>query len=346
MEGRRMAYTVGVIGLGHIAAMYSKPEEKAPYSHVGGIRHSSKVQLAAVADVSPSAQAAFRERWGGCFPKLRYFESFAAMWKHQPLDVVAVCVRGPFHFEVMMEVIAAGPKAIFLEKPPSCSLEQADTMVAAAKAKRIPITVSYSRHWCPHVLRLQELVQKEKLIGQVKTVVGFTGGSFLSFTSHVTDLICQFAGYDAKAIYARGHAGGTAPEGYEPEPSLDGAIIEFASGVVGIHVGQNGDYGGFYVDVIGENGYARAGIYTPPFARTKEGPVDPAKLGMPPNASVFKVAYDQIADCLDGGPRPHCTDEDWQVVNELGFAGIESVLTGRRIELPTANRSRRIYANG
>jgi len=34
------------------------------------------------------------------------------------------------------------------------------------------------------------------------------------------------------------------------------------------------------------------------------------------------------------------------VVNELGFAGIESVLTGRRIELPSANRSRMIYANG
>ncbi len=339
-------YTVGVVGLGHIAAMYSKPEEKAPYSHVGGIRHSRKVRLAAVADISEAQTVAFRERWGGCFPDLHYYKSFAGMWAAQPLDTVAVCVRGPYHFGVMMEVIEAGPRAIFLEKPPSCSLEEADTMVAAAKAKGIPITVSYSRHWCPHVLRLQELVQKEKLIGQVKSVVGFTGGSFLSFTSHVTDLICQFAGCDAKAIYARGHAGGQAPEGYEPEPSLDGAVIEFASGVTALHVGQNGEHGGFYVDVFGENGYVRAGIYTPPFAKTKEGPVDLAKLGMPDNASVFTVAYDQIADHLDGGPLPHCTDAGWHVVNELGFAGIESALTARRIELPNANRSRRIYANG
>jgi len=339
-------HTVGVIGLGHIAAMYSKPEEKAPYSHVGGIRYSKRVKLAAVADISQAQTAAFKERWGGCFPKLNYFESFAAMWEAKPLDIVAVCVRGPHHFDAMMEVIEAGPKAIFLEKPPSCSLEQADAMIAAAKAKSIPITVSYSRHWCPHVLRLQELVEKEKLIGEVKQVVAFTGGSFLSFASHVTDLICQFAGYCPKAIYARGHVGGQAPDGYEPEPGIDAGIIEFENGVTGIHVGQQGEHGGFYVDVLGENGYVRAGIYTPPFAKTKEGPVDLAKLGMPENASVFTVAYDQIAGHLDGGPLPHCTDADWHVVNELGFAGIESVLTGKRIELPNTNRARRIFANG
>ena len=339
-------YTVGVIGLGHIAAMYSKPEEEAPYSHIGGIRHSDRVALTGVADISPEQTAAFRERWGACFPELAYYTSFADMWGAAPPDIVGVCVRGPHHFEVMMEVIEAGPKAIFLEKPPSCSLEQADTMIAAAKARGVPITVSYSRHWCPHVLRLQELIHDEGIIGKVRTVVGHTGGSFLSFTSHVTDLICQFAGYDAKAIYARGRVEGEAPDGYEPEPSLDGAIIEFASGVLGIHAGTEGEHGGFYVDVHGENGYVRAGIYTPPFAKTKEGPVDLDALGMPANASVFKVAYEQIADHLDGGPLPHCTDADWHVVNELGFAGIESVLTGRRIELPNANRSRMIYANG
>jgi len=339
-------HTVGVIGLGKIAAMYGKPDDAAPYCHVGGIRHSERVKLAGVADISQAQTAGFRERWGACFPGLRYYNSFAEMWAAEPLDIVAVCVRGPHHFEVMMEVIEAGPRAIFLEKPPSCSLEQADAMTAAAKARCIPITVSYSRHWCPRVLRLQELVQKEGLIGPVKQVVAHTGGSFLSFASHVTDLICQFAGYCPKAIYARGHSDGQAPDGYEPEPGLEAAIIEFDNGVVGIHVGQQGEHGGFYVDVFGENGYARAGIYTPPFARTKDGPVDLAKLGMPPNASVFKVAYEQIADHLDGGPLPHCTDAAWHVVNELCFAGIESALTGRRIELPNANRSRRIWANG
>lgn len=338
-------YTVGIIGLGKIAAMYGKPEDEAPYCHVGGIRHSDRVELSTVCDISEPAIETFRERWGGCFPELRYHDSFQAMWAADAPDIIAVCVRGPDHFDVMMEVIEAGPRAIFLEKPPTCSLEQMDAMVAAAKAKGIPITVSYSRHWSPHVLRLQELVQ-EGLIGEVQQVVAYTGGSFLSFTSHVTDLICQFAGYDAKAIYARGHAHGEAPEGYEGEPALDAAILEFESGVVGLHVGQQGEHGGFCCDVIGSEGLVRAGIYTQAFAKTKDGPVDLAQHGMPVNASVFQVAYEQIADHLDGGPLPHCTDADWHVVHELGFAGIESMFTGRRVEVPNANRGRLVYANG
>ena len=338
-------YTVGIIGLGHVAAMYSDPDDPAPYCHVGGIRRSGKVRLAAVADISKDAREAFRQRWGGCFPKLKYYENFRAMWDAGGLDIVGVCVRGPHHFQVMMEVIEAGPKAIFLEKPPSCSLREADTMIAAAGAKKIPITVSYSRHWAPHVLRLQELVAGG-LIGKVAKVVGYTGHTFLSFASHTTDLICQFAGYDPKAIFARGRAAGSAPEGYEPEPALEASVIEFGSGAIGFQVNAEGLYGGFYAEVFGENGYVRAGIYTPPFAKTPKGPIDLAALGMPANDSVFRVAYDQIADHLDGGAPPHCTDAGWHAVNELGFAGIESALTGRRIELPNTNRTRKIFANG
>ena len=33
-------------------------------------------------------------------------------------------------------------------------------------------------------------------------------------------------------------------------------------------------------------------------------------------------------------------------VNELGFAGIESVHTGQRITLLNANRTRKVFANG
>ena len=103
-------------------------------------------------------------------------------------DIIGVCVRGPDHFYVMMQTIAASPKAIFLEKPPSCSLEQMDVMVAAARKKNVPITVSYSRHWARHVLELEKLV-KDGLIGQVRMVLGYVGGNVLSFASHTTDLI-------------------------------------------------------------------------------------------------------------------------------------------------------------
>lgn len=340
-------YKVGVIGLGAIAQGYAKADEVCGYSHMSGIIHSPAVELAAVADLSAERREEFAAKWEGKLPEgYRQYETATEMLAAEDLDIVAVCNRGPHHFATMLEVIAAGPRAIFLEKPPTCSLAEMDEMVAVAKAAGVPVTVSYSRHWAPHVLRLQELVQGG-LIGEVQQVVGYVGHSFLSFASHVTDLICQFAGYCPTAVYARGHLPeGEVPEGYEVEPVLDSLTIEFANGVLGTQIGVQGEHGGFYCDVIGENGLVRAGIYIPPFARTKEGPVDLAALGMPENASVFTVAYNQIAAHLDGGPLPHCTDADFVTVHEVGFAGIESVHTGARIPLPNASRTRKVFANG
>lgn len=341
-------YKVGIIGLGNIAAKYGQPDQPAPYCHVGGINHSDRVKLVAVADMSAEVREQFRTQWGGVFPDVKYYDTSTAMLDAEALDIVAICVRGPFHHQVLLEVLEAQPRAVFLEKPPSCSLVEMDEMVAAAKAKDIPVTVSYSRHWSPHVIRLSQLV-RDGLIGKVESVVGYTGRAFLSFASHTTDLICQFAGYDATAVYARGdlRTGLEVPAGYEPEPSMHNMTIEFASGIQGVQLAANTQYTGFYVDVFGSEGYVRAGIYTPPVAMDKKwNMIDLAPHNMPPDASVFKVAYEQIAAHLDGGPKADCTDQQWVHVNEIGFAGIESVHRDERITLPNAHRTRRVHANG
>lgn len=342
-------YRVGVIGLGSIAAMYETPESKYPYCHVGGIRLSEKVELAAVADISIPVRQRFEDVWGPVFPELRYYSSGAEMLASNELDIVAVCVRGPFHHQVVMEVLRAKPKAIFLEKPPTCSLNEMDEIVAVAKREGIPITVSYSRHWAPKVLRVAELV-REGIIGEVQTVVGYTSAEgILSFTSHTTDLICQFAGYNPVSVSARGTVPkNDVPDGYEPEPMMDGKVlIEFENGVTGVQIGGEGEHGGFYCDVFGTKGSAQVGIYIDPVLRdSKNNKLDLSEFSIPENKSVFTVAYDQIADYLDGGPLPECTNDPFIAVHEIGFAAIESITTNQKIVLPNQNRSRKVFANG
>ncbi len=186
------------------------------------------------------------------------------------------------------------------------------------------------------------------MIGEVRKVVGYVGGTFLSFASHTTDLICQFADYCPESVTAHGYyrEDEHVPEGYEGEPVIDGSLINFQNGVTGIHVGNDAEHGGFYCDVFGTKGRVRAGIYIPPYAC--DGDKQPIDLAgeMPENRSVFTVAYGQIADHLDGGPLPHCTDSDFKAVHEIGFASIESVNTGTRVSVPNANRERRVFANG
>lgn len=340
-------YKVGLIGLGRIAAGYSGPDDPLPYTHAGGISRSRKVELAAVADLAPEAREAFRARWGRCFPDLAFYPGAGEMLAAGGLDIVAVCTPGPRHHDAVMEAIGAGPKVIFLEKPPSCSLAEMDAMTAAARAAGVTITVSYSRHWGPHVLWMARLISGG-LIGRVRGVTGYCGGRFLSFSSHTADMICQFAGYCPTAVYARGAVPpGAAPAGYEAEPELRSMIIEFANGVTGTQVGFPGEHGSFYCEVAGEAGWARVPFYGEPCARDGDGaPLDLTGHGRPEPASPFKVAYEQIAAFLDGGPAPECSGGDFAAVHEIGFAGIESVLTGRRVELPNANRARRIFADG
>ncbi|MCE9590957.1 MAG: Gfo/Idh/MocA family oxidoreductase [Planctomycetes bacterium] len=341
-------HTVGVIGLGNIAAMYSTPDNAAPYCHVGGVRHSKHVRLDCVCDLSKEVTQKFRDRWGSSFPELHYAESVDAMLAARRPDIVAVCVRGPHHFAVTTQVLnhANPPRAIFLEKPPTCSLQEMDQLLALSKSKRIPIVVSYSRHWSPKVMRMKELID-QGLIGKVQRVVGYVHNTFLSFASHTTDQVCQFAGYCPTAVFARGVVPkAEVPPGFEPEPEMRSMVIEMANGVTAIQSGD-GEYGGFYVDVFGDKGYARAGIYLPPYARDKEGKaIDLNALGFPPEISVFTVAYDQIARHLDGGPPPDCCDDQWAIVHEIGCAGIESVHTGNRITLPNRARTRKVFANG
>ena len=42
-------------------------------------------------------------------------------------------------------------------------------------------------------------------------------------------------------------------------------------------------------------------VYIPPFASTKEGPIELDALGLAEPDSVFRMAYAQVADYLDGG---------------------------------------------
>jgi len=337
-------YKAGIVGLGKIASGYGTPEDRAPYTHAGGILHSDKVTLAAAADVAATAVEAFTEKWGSHFPGTRFYQSFDEMQAAEQLDIVAVCVRGPHHFETMKRVIAGRPKAIFLEKPPSCSLAQMDEMVAAAKFAGIPITVSYSRHWGPHVLEMARLI-RDGLIGEITHVVGHCGGGLLSFASHTTDMICQFAGYDPVAVFARGRVpDADVPEGYGAEPAIESMVIEFGSGVVGTQIGCRAEHGAFYCDVAGTEGRAMVPFYGVPQAVDKDG--KRIELDLPETRSPFAVAYDQIADYLSGGPLPDCTDDAFVAVNEIGFGAIESIHTDRRIELPNTERGRLIYANG
>ena len=93
-------------------------------------------------------------------------------------------------------------------------------------------------------------------------------------------------------------------------------------------------------------GYSQCDGYEKISKHQSGNAIDLNRSVMPGTASPFKLAYEQIANYLDGGALPDCTNDNFAAVHEVCFAGIESVLTNRRIVIPNDNRKRRVFANG
>ena len=100
-------HTIALIGCGGISGADQPPEKAgaAGYGHLLGAHDNPRVKLVAVADTSPERRQVFQTNWGAAFPDVKCYESAAAMFQNESPDVVDVCVRGPAHFPVTMEVM-------------------------------------------------------------------------------------------------------------------------------------------------------------------------------------------------------------------------------------------------
>jgi predicted dehydrogenase len=339
-------YSVGLVGLGNIAAFkWGEPGDPLAFNHAGGIAASGgRVRLAAVADTDPARRDRFAREWGPYLPDATAYASAEELLAAGVPDIVSICTPGATHFELAMRVLASGCRAVFLEKPPTSSLAELDELLAEADRRGANVTVSYTRHWRPRMRGMERLIQRG-LIGRVERVVGYVRGGTLYFHGHVTDMLCQFLGYEPRGVYATGRPGPPVPAGYEDDPVLAAMVVEFAGGTTGVQVGAAGRWWpGFHVDIHGTAGCARTGAEIAPGAWDAKGkPIDLAAAGMPADRNAFAEAYEDIAAWLDGGPTPPCSGRAALAVSEIGFAAVESIRTGRRVELPCANRARRVW---
>jgi len=335
-----MAYRAGLVGLGNIAALYSNPEDTLPYCHAGGIRLAEGVELVAAAEPDAERLKSVGAEWG--IPGL--YSDAARMYQRENLDVVAVCAKGPLHTELGLQAIDAGVKVLFLEKPVGQSLANVDLLTERAQEKGVFVVASHSRHWGPHLIELARRI-REGLLGEVASVTSYCQGGLLGFAVHNVDMLCQFAGYDPVSVFARGgKLDKEAPAGFEPEYHVDGALVEFASGMVGHFIGNPAKRPAFAVEVMGAQGFGRIGFYTEPELFDADG--KPIALEMPEKKSPFEVAYAQIVDYLNGGPAPECGPDQYVPVNELVFGMIESINANTPVKLPNEKRNREIYCMG
>ena len=179
-----------IIGTGRIASSIQDEVERGPgsqllpYSHAGAYAEFPQLQIVAAADTNEERLRAFAERWN--VPAT--YRDYREMLKNEPLDIVSICTPTRNHVQVALDVAETNVKGVFMEKPITQNLADADRIIAAFEQRGIQSAVNHTRSYDPYYRRIRDLIS-EDVIGPLRTVVR-TGTRACSSAAPISSISC------------------------------------------------------------------------------------------------------------------------------------------------------------
>jgi predicted dehydrogenase len=163
-ERKRMAakIRVGIVG----AAVTPGGSGWGAHAHVPALHALSDYELTAVCTAHEETARASAAAFGAALA----FHDFDAMVAHPDIDLVAVVVRVPGHFPLVVKALDAG-KAVFCEWPLGASLAEAQSMAQLASGRGLRTAVGLQGRSDPTLTYARELV-RQGYLGEVLAVHG------------------------------------------------------------------------------------------------------------------------------------------------------------------------------
>ncbi|HEX5415329.1 MAG TPA: Gfo/Idh/MocA family oxidoreductase [Chloroflexota bacterium] len=154
-------------------------------------RADERVRLAACADVSTEALAAYGEEFG-VGAEHRYLDYRLMLERERP-EIVAIVSQHHLHAEMTIAAARAAPRAIICEKPIALTLPDADAMIAACREAGTTLIIAHQRRFDPQNLAARELITRGA-IGEISLIEahGHPHTSLLVDGTHTVDLISYF----------------------------------------------------------------------------------------------------------------------------------------------------------
>ncbi|SDW13735.1 Gfo/Idh/MocA family protein [Paenibacillus sp. CF384] len=141
---------VAVVGVNHIGKI-----------HCHAYKQHKDTELTAVCDLMQE-----RAEAAGKLHGVPFYTDLRELLQKEDVDVVVVATagveKGSHHFAPTMIAIEAG-KSVFVEKPISNNIEEARTMVAAAREKGVRLACNLNHRFTPAAYKAKELVNSGKL---------------------------------------------------------------------------------------------------------------------------------------------------------------------------------------
>lgn len=190
---------VGMIGTGGMAQL-----------HAQQLLELEEAEIKALADISQENRERFAAKFN--LDGAELFSDYHDMLDEVDLDAVVICSPHTLHFQQATDVLNKGLH-VLIEKPMTCSSEEARKLIETAKQAGKIMQVSYQRHFQPEFIYIREAIEKGE-IGKLTSITAtlyqhwwrgtkgswrqnpkLSGGGFLMDSgSHIIDVLLWTTG--------------------------------------------------------------------------------------------------------------------------------------------------------
>ena len=201
MNTKNAKVNFGVIGLGRLG-----------YRHAVNVLRNKDARLIAACDPSKAA----RDRIEKDFEGFDVYEDYSAILDNKDIDAVIIATSTKYHFDVLKDVIAA-KKSIFVEKPITYTVEEAQIINDEVTKKGIFLQVAFMRRFDPGHMAAKKMIEAGEIgdpiyiqdcqrdpNGPPKEYVPESGGIFVDMGIHDLDCARWIMGKEISKIYAQG----------------------------------------------------------------------------------------------------------------------------------------------
>lgn len=321
-------YRAAVIGCGKIGAGVERYSAKIqPWAHASVFAQNERIEFVGLMD----SDAGKLGKLAKDFPGIPFFTDVDEMMSQVKPEIVSVATLPESHAEIVDKILVYPVKAILCEKPIAHSLEAAEHLVAACKAKNIPLFINHIRRFDPEIRSAKKRLSE---LGEVMQAHSYYTRGIHNNGTHVIDMFRFFLGDVVSVVGIRNRK----TENYTDLPgemNIDGLLI-FASGSQAAIQTINSDaYSIFDFDFLARGGkvalrhfgFRVEDMGTKPcsaFVGHKElDDASPSSHGQV--RSFMAPVVTHIVDCLEGRDTPVSTGEDGIAALKVIEAFIQSV---------------------
>lgn len=202
---------IGVLGVGHLGKIHLKCiQQTACYELIGFYDTNDKVANEVVETFD-----------------IQRFTNLEALL--DAVDVVDIVTPTVTHFELAMQAIQNG-KHVFIEKPLTHTLRQAEALIQASQAKNIKVQVGHVERFNPAILALDDMSLAPMFIEAHRLAIFNPRGTdvsvILDLMIHDLDIVLSLVNSEVKAIHASG------VNVVSDTPDISNVRLEFENGCV------------------------------------------------------------------------------------------------------------------